>query len=134
MSITDEELNAAVAKRLGWTNIRMVKPEGLRDEMVGQREKSPPYTEKTIPSYCTSIEAAWELVEKMNAEGGAYSLINDDFGHWACVSEGMQPVWTEEEGPPEDADFMYLIPKDAWADTAPRAICQAFLKRIKENA
>lgn len=82
-----------------------------------------------IPDYSTEMEAAWQVVEKLNADGGCYSLINDDAGHWALSSDGQQSI---PEKFPGDIWTQFIIEADLWADTAPLAICIAALKRLEE--
>jgi hypothetical protein len=75
------------------------------------------YTEilKEPPDYCRSIEAAWEVLEAMNKKG------------YVTVERGiLEPEWqcsiNWAEG--EQTDFLII----ELADTAPLAICKAFLK------
>jgi hypothetical protein len=81
-----------------------------------------------ILGYTTDIAAAWQVVEKLNAEGGCYSLINDDNGHWAMASDGIQNVPDGDD--PADIATSFWVEKDLWADTAPMAICLAALKAV----
>jgi hypothetical protein len=50
----------------------------------------------------------------------AYSLINDDNGHWACVSDGMQNVPMDTEAC--DIQTTFFIEKDQWQNTIREAI------------
>ncbi len=84
------EINQAVARKLGWTH--------------GWGEHG--YHE-CFPYYCTSIEAAWEIVEKM-PNGSVGKNIH---GRWVC-SYGIIG----------SCDYSIVE-----ADTAPMAICLAFL-------
>jgi len=98
--MTNQELNEAVARKLGWKEL-------------GGRWSSPGLTGwKNIecPAYSTSIEAAWEIVERME-----YMTLRHRYGlglkGFVCqVDRNGQMVANEE------------------ADTAPMAICKAFLK------
>lgn len=118
--MTDSELNEAVARKLGWikelTKAKVIyeyagrtspaefyqwrRPEGMLDAMGP-------------PDYCHSIAAAWEVVDKIKADGCRLE-ISSPLGepHWVCQVYGCY------------GDFMY----GAGADTAPMAICLAFLK------
>lgn len=109
-AMADQKLNESIARKLGWKDLRWVRPEGLRDELVGQREKSPPYGE-TIPDYCNSIEAAWEIVE--NIAKNNYSC------HVSIYADGDVLIRVHDE------EFPSVYCK---APTVPRAICKAFLK------
>lgn len=62
------------------------------------------------PPYSTDISAAWEIVEKLKATELVALCFHD--GHWHCeinCCDGERPI--DEEG-----------------DTAPMAICLAFLE------
>jgi len=66
--------------------------------------------------YCHSIKAAWEVVEKAQALG-SFALI------FSYVEPGL---WYAGWGSTGVEGFEFDL--DATADTAPRAICEAFLK------
>ncbi len=57
-----------------------------------------------VPDFCADIAAAWEMVEKYNGD----VIVMRQQNKWVC-------------------DFIQDQRKE-WADTAPRAICLAFLK------
>ncbi len=61
--------------------------------------------------YSTSIEAAWEVVEKLKANGEGIRLIYH-YGHWNVLFE--------------HEDYCYNSP----AESAPHAICLAALKTM----
>lgn len=86
--MTDSEINEAVVRKLG-----------LGD----------PHEMFVIPPYCNSIEAAWEIVEKIE---------------WFCLQkEHDGSGWTVwDMAGTEEANLIVT------ADTAPMAICLAFLK------
>lgn len=74
------------------------------------------------------VQDAISLMLKANADDGAcYSLINDDFGHWACVTEGIQPCYEKFQG-----DTIFFVEVGDWADTIERAICKAIEKLMEE--
>ena len=50
----------------------------------------------------------------------AYALVNDDNGHWACVSDGLQNVPMSKEA--TDIDATFFIKKDDWKDSIREAI------------
>lgn len=84
------------------------------NEAVHEKLHGKPYDPFNIPDYCTSIQAAWEIVEK---EAGFDLFFARDYQgeKWSCtftVKEGDRPSWVV----------------GAKADTAPMAICLAFLK------
>lgn len=102
--MTDQELNEAVARKLGWQ-------EGEGFDRVKSWER---VTESGNclarlpfpPAYSTSIEAAWEIV---NA------------GHVDVVGKHQNGKWSAGKNNQAIAQFIE-------AETAPRAICLAFLK------
>ncbi len=67
---------------------------------------------------------AWLVVEKLNSKGGCFSLINDDFGHWALVSDGIQPSKARFSGA-----TTFFVQRHLWADSAAQAICIAALRK-----
>ena len=97
--MTDQEINEAVARKLGYGEY---DPTFIENGKVVKGPKK---------DYCHSIEAAWEIVEHANK-----SL--------RCpvrFDKGEASRWyVSFDGSPHDAD--------AVADTAPMAICLAFLK------
>lgn len=68
-----------------------------------------------------------ELLDGLEAAarcGATPALINDDNGHWACVSEGMQSVVVGDQ--PVDVWTSFWIPARTWRPTAREAI-EAYL-------
>ena len=101
------ELDALVAERLGYE----IKP-GYAQCGFGHKTN---YWFR-IPSYSTSITAAWELVGKLRAQGLAVWVIGDQTGSLVCVGD--------YQGGYDLGDLTYR----ASGNTAPLAICLAFLK------
>ena len=52
-------------------------------------------------------------------EKDGYALVNDDFGHWAIASMGMQDI---PENPPDDLWTSFCVEKHAWKLTIREAI------------
>lgn len=100
--MTDSEINEVVARKLGWIEDKphgWIKPKPHREGfLIGQR---------ILPDYSHSIDAAWEIVEKCKYVCLVKPLNNEK---WKC------DMGTNDE---------III---QWADTAPMAICKAFLK------
>lgn len=115
--MTDQELNEAVAKKLGYRPIgefpefawayklpggmpnKIGKPS--EDEMIKGRAE----LVKDLPDYCTSLDMAQEIVDKV----GRSSLTRfEDGRYFFCFGDQYQ--------------------YSAEALTAPKAICLAFLK------
>lgn len=125
--MTPSEINIEVAKRLGWvyvapgetTETGYWKRDAVRDE--GGRVMRPADF-PIIPSYVSDIGAAWEIVDQFPAMG----LFRTREGHWFCV-----PNFCLRE---DEKDEWYFKAEnkdgsaDTLADTAPMAICLAFLK------
>lgn len=101
--LTDQEINEAVARKLGWIKqTREFEPwklSGHEGVMRSQYEMDREF------NYCTSIQAAWEIMEKYRFE--LWPSIHA--GKWVCRPQGEGGIAEE-------------------ADTAPMAICEAFLK------
>jgi hypothetical protein len=99
--MTDQEINEAVARKLGW------KDDFDLTNKVKCWTKSEHKFETTyeLPDYCHDIAAAWEIMEKLEV-----AVIAKLSKGWACN--------------PNPPGFDFLVK----ADTAPMAICLAFLK------
>lgn len=97
----DENINEQVARKLGWT---------ITGECGGLKAfrnfKETEFSEQEyIPNYAGSIQAAWEIVEHQKY---AFSLARD----------AQYPLW----------DAWFAGGDHVQADTAPLAICLAFLE------
>lgn len=119
---TDQELNEAVARKLGYgkhgTDCHGYV--GIRNLETGKERRIWPPAD-----YCTDISAAWEIVEKEGfciwpTKDGKWFVMKDRFNtsygdeYWFCGDEFLEEVKESDDR--------------AIADTAPRAICLAFLK------
>ena len=114
------ELDAAVAtKVIGWHDVKW-QPianafgEKVLDEYAGH----PPndlLKNAIIPRYSTSIQAAWDVLEKMKATATFAAVVSGKGAPWVCkINLGVKFV--EEK-----------------ADAAPLAICAAALKALAEE-
>lgn len=103
--MTPEEINEAVARKLGWS------PPGPPPD--SPTWKKPDGSYDFVPDYSTDIKAAWEIVDKYISESGwDFSLVG---------GERYGGIW--------QANFLHdqiLISHEAL--TAPMAIALAFLK------
>lgn len=100
---TPEEINDAVARKLGWKQAGPMKHDPLNVYLKKDGERI-----EGLPDYCHSIEAAWEVLESWK-------------GHWELHRQ--------------NGHFDFILYRrseqyDGQADTAPMAICLAFLKLI----
>jgi hypothetical protein len=106
--MTDQEINEAVGRKLGWCNIEHPKGEVCKLKYI-------PY----FNHYATDIAAAWEVVEFVHQdERYSFHL------YWHAtekVSCGIQEYLGMNPGRAETS-------WEVDADTAPMAICLAFLK------
>ena len=102
--MTDQEINEAVARELGWKKDPDHGNLWTRGYLADLQFLHP------LPNYCHSIEAAWEIVEKLKREDTGIR-IHFDYEQWH-VDFDHEDFWQYTEG----------------ADTAPMAICLAFLK------
>lgn len=109
--MTEAEINEAVARKLGWKF-----QGGTWDEPWKEIVEDPKFPEDTYGmrsrckeprNYCTSIEAAWEIVEKIIKGGQQMNL----FIH----PDGVMVSYKYDE----------IV---ASSKNAPMAICLAFLK------
>lgn len=111
-----EEINALVAKRLGWFNITKYAPPNWYGKKEKRRLVGSFHTIGAdahlvdIPDYCGKIEAAWEIVEKMS----------DDYE--VTIIAAHRKYWCHAAGP----TWKQVVTGEA--DTAPMAIALAFLK------
>jgi Phage ABA sandwich domain len=105
--MTNQEINEAVARKLGWTY-----DEKFQDWGNPQDEKM------LLPDYCGSIAAAWEIVEhvKLPMQLGNNCVVKGS--EWYCF-------WWDNKNNREYREH---------ADTAPMAICLAFLKLGEASA
>lgn len=78
----------------------------------GRRDASHPFA--PVPHYSTDIAAAWEVVERLRADHGDYSVI-------VC--------WAHETQQWVCSDFDSMTWEGA-GETAPLAICRAALKAV----
>ena len=112
--MTDQEINEAVAKKLGGE--RRTLPDAYLEDGTVVRH---------YPDYCRSIAAAWEIVEKFPSMG----LFRTNKGNWYCcpnfgLSEESEGEWyfrAEKNSPFESL-----------ASTPAMAISLAFLKLPSE--
>lgn len=109
--MTPEETNAAVARKLGHT----VCTDG--GHIMGKDGHA-----YNPPDYCRSIEAAWEIVDTIKTEH-QIKLLRE-----ILVSPIDGIGWTCTIGDDLDSNEYETRIAEEIADTAPMAICQAFLK------
>ena len=114
--MTDEELRLAIAKAKGWiesteNGARWINPRGGAIF--------------TIPNWPKHIHTAWELVEEMKV-GGYYVRVDTPFTADSPYQVKVDEMGWADHNPP---------PPGGWysADTAPRAICLAWLAWKEKN-
>lgn len=147
--MNNDEINNLVAKKLGWTDIKDRSELGYGINWTGKNpnKKDPPMPDgyeafDMLPDYCGSIQAAWEIIEyiskKLDPNGDIQETAYPDgkprfmgYGfHLEHHSENSCEKWicTLPEivcAPPYEEMNDDI---QAEADTAPLAICLAFLK------
>lgn len=120
--MTNQEINKAVARNLGWTKIQNKIRNGHKsDQLEGIRfypgAQCPMFTD--IPNYASDIKAAWEVVEWMQKN------MPEEILRLECVGNewnfGPTMICGEEE--------FIADSTNGRADTAPMAICLAFLRQ-----
>lgn len=103
-----DNINEQVAKALGWQQDTMgwLEPSGWKAVEGGVMRRG----QSKLPDYSRSIEAAWEIVEKMHEQKMRMGLNKFDGGY--------------------TVSFDQTYSSDGWTDAekAPLAICLAFLK------
>lgn len=112
MPSTDQMINESVAKKLGWTIYPDIVDPLHRYWFYPNTKKS--VKDDDLPDYCQSIEAAWEILEKIKEKFDGVFLYNYT-GKWVVAD-------------PYGAGNELVGATLAEADTAPMAICLAFLK------
>lgn len=115
--MTSQEINEAVARKLGWKPIKEISEEkriqnhfeGYLTHWTQDEGKSSSWC---LPAYSQSIHAAWEIVKLIKTPIRMIE-IETPMGeaHWVCRIY-------------ENGDII----AGHGADTAPMAICKAFLK------
>lgn len=127
------ELDAVVAERVMGRRATML-PTSLSEADPHVVDYSISRGFSRCPSYSTSIAAAWEVVEKLRAEGRRLNLFQDDRRRW-----GPNP-YTKMIHLPGEAEHEH----DVWlcifddgsggvnsmAESAPHAICLAALAAL----
>lgn len=101
--MTTQEINVSIALLLGW--VPNQNPNFKRD--MEKTWKSPSGGLSFLPDYCGSIFAAWEIVEFVSHQFTLQRL--EKSKKWICTMN----EWGRD---------------GSVADTAPMAICLAFLK------
>ena len=67
-----------------------------------------------------------ELFDWLSKQDGV-ALVNDDFGHWAVATSGMQNV---PRNPPDDIQTTFFIEKAEWKDSIEEAIKYAIQEQV----
>lgn len=122
--MTDQEKNEAIAKRLGWRKSTELENIWGKAWILEKKDKTPSIC-YALPDYLNDIMAAWEIVDK-------FPFIDDGkikdklaFQLMRRSKNEMIPEVNWEAGWARYDDCMIV---SAYADTASRAICEAFLK------
>lgn len=119
--MTDSEINEAVARKLGWTKCEHSTMEnGKIVPAFGWVKPNPikPHYHEGLPDYCHSIQAAWEIVEGLASRDDWWVALR----YKPRIKIGNGGKW----------NFIIVDSKnnaqiEEIADTAPKAICLAFL-------
>jgi hypothetical protein len=108
--MTNEEINEAVARKLGWTYHEDLEPVWWQAPARGC------YLNE-VYSYSTDIAAAWEIVERLRSEEYFVDILCTPFLSRCSVSRSQTGALSLE---------------DAGTGQTPLAICLAYLK-LKET-
>lgn len=109
--MTDQELNEQVARKLGWYALKWRDEVSRKPAWWGLSKDHT--VESLVPDFCHSIEAAWEIFGYASSRYTDLTLVQDN-DRWLAFFG----IW---DGQGINRNF-------SRADTAPRAICLAFLK------
>ena len=129
--MTDRELDALVAEKVMGGKIEhdWVEPFGGDLQMCRACERNMMDSDRPrhcTPSYSTSIEAAWEVMEKLKDRVGDKERELLEVNWLPAKNKWVAGIWCYEQkmlgGSVARASFV------ASADSAPRAICLAALK------
>jgi len=107
--MTNKEINEKVARKLGWKFLFDPLGHTVVDR-VPCFESPNGEIEQSLPDYCTDISAAWEIVEHLKTQSFVVTIED-------CYKARVELV-----------HFSVNEKVKAEADTAPMAICLAFLK------
>jgi len=118
--MTDQEINEAVAQKLGWHQTDVFVSGG---GTVARWSAALPdgRVQEKLPDYCHDIKAAWEIVDYINS---LPTRIGDK-GHFYFQMRRDKQGYTVKLIPGE---FNKGSTIEATASIAPLAICLAFLK------
>ena len=114
--MTNEAINEAVARKLGWKPIEIQKfteIDGGRRLKINNTWANDFSQLPCLPNYCEDVEAAWEIVSK---KFSSFFLSYDE------CTETWFVKWDNQRRCEKDCRYK------AEADAAPMAICLAFLK------
>lgn len=123
--MTDQEKNEAVARKLGWRYHKDLKPICWQVPPPGKAYL------RGVPDFCHSIEAAWKIVKWLHEKGDQHKYNCIPYGfRLEHHCENSEDKWVCElplvaYAPPYEEMNSDI---SAEADTAPMAICLAFLK------
>jgi len=127
--MSDSELNEKVGRKLGWEKTSVFpSTSGNKLKLSGWQR---PNTEEGVdwlsspPDYCHSIQAAWAIVEHVQAIEEHWIAMRwkpkcekENGGNWNCII-----VWQKAN----ETDS-YKTLGEAYTPTCPMAIVKAFLK------
>ena len=121
--LTNKELRILIAKAKGWEFVRGSTYYGHKTFLVVRRSDDTIEIISDCPDWPTDIAAAWELVEEMRPYFFRIDVMCwDHTGNWAVLCN------------PRHGHDEHVIPTLGDADTAPRAICLAWLQWRKAQA
>jgi hypothetical protein len=119
-TVNDEEINSLVARKLGF--IFGTGKNQISEGRIGIIQNHEVVFVGPLPEYCHSIEAAWEIVEKLRQS-------------WRPGSLEIEATKYAFELHSTPTGFIALVTGPTWkqmtkaeAESAPMAICLLFLK------
>lgn len=125
MTNIEKEKNEAVARKLGWKRhnktCEQLTPGASIFTYGNHWHKKENICRERVPDFCTSIEAAWEIVEHEKGRSTSYGM-----DHFILLHRYSDSEWTAGWGYLSEDGYEWNSRSDA--DTAPMAIIDAFLK------
>lgn len=75
-----------------------------------------------------------DILQGLSSIGFSVSLINDDNGHWAALSDGSQNMLDSSKYENETTYFegSWIAPKGSWKKRDPRAAVLAWIQSLQE--
>lgn len=118
------ELDALIAERVMGIDAELIHTDGAPRTIAYRGMQA---VVRAVDHYCTDIAAAWEVVEKMRADGWEFEIWDRD----AHLTRAHGVPWGAEFS--REGLAWEPLRRKGSADTAPLAICLAALASLPEE-